>query len=51
PTALNLKKKVDILSSTNAKGIIHNIRKNQPKLIFQYLRREIGYKPTIYCNT
>ena len=49
--ALNLKNKVDILSSLEAKGIFPNNNKYNSKLIFQNVRREIGYKPAIQCNT
>ncbi|CAL9763580.1 unnamed protein product [Musa acuminata subsp. burmannicoides] len=36
PATLDLKKKVDILSSLNAKCIIHNNRKYQSKLISNF---------------
>ncbi|XP_065034168.1 ribonuclease 1-like [Musa acuminata AAA Group] len=47
--ALNLKKKVDILSWLKAEGIFPDNNKYESKLVFQYLRREIGYKPAIQC--
>ncbi|CAL9191842.1 unnamed protein product [Musa hybrid cultivar] len=40
PAALDLKKKVDILSSLNAKGIIPNNRKYQSKLISNFLEEK-----------
>ncbi|CAL9191856.1 unnamed protein product [Musa hybrid cultivar] len=40
PAALDLKKKVDILSSLNAKGIILNNRKYQSKLISNFLEEK-----------
>ncbi|CAL9036938.1 unnamed protein product, partial [Musa banksii] len=38
--SLDHKKKVDILSSLNAKCIIPNNHKNQLKFIFQFLKKE-----------
>ncbi|CAL9191846.1 unnamed protein product [Musa hybrid cultivar] len=40
PTALDLKKKVDILSTLNVKGIIPNNRKYQLKLISNFLEEK-----------
>ncbi|CAL9191820.1 unnamed protein product [Musa hybrid cultivar] len=40
PAALDLKKKVDILSSLNVKGIIPNNHKYQSKLIFNFLEEK-----------
>ncbi|CAL9185563.1 unnamed protein product [Musa hybrid cultivar] len=40
PAALDLKKKVDILSGLNAKGIVPNNRKNLSKLISNFLEEK-----------
>ncbi|CAL9185561.1 unnamed protein product [Musa hybrid cultivar] len=40
PASLDLKKKVDILSGLNAKGIIPNNRKYQSKLISNFLEEK-----------
>ncbi|CAL9188652.1 unnamed protein product, partial [Musa hybrid cultivar] len=48
--ALNLKKKVDILSCLKAEGIFPNNRMYEKNRIFGILRRDIWYKPIIQCN-